>query len=82
MKSTIKLPRVAETVDEVVVTEWAVSVGDLVEAGQVLLRVETDKAVVEVPSPISGTVVSLLAEVDEEIVTGHPIAILEQGQGQ
>jgi pyruvate/2-oxoglutarate dehydrogenase complex dihydrolipoamide acyltransferase (E2) component len=79
MKSTVKLPRVAETVDEVIVSEWLVDVGDSVAAGQVLLRVETDKAVVDVPAPISGTVIALLAKVDEEISTGHPIAILEQG---
>jgi len=79
MKSTIKLPRVAETVDEVIITEWAVRVGDFVTAGQVLVRVETDKAVVDVPAPIAGTVVALLASVDDEISTGHPIAIVGQG---
>ena len=80
MKSTVKLPRVAETVDEVVVTEWLVAVGDVVDAGQMLLQVETDKAVVEVPTPISGTVVELLVQLDDEIATGHPIAVLEQGE--
>lgn len=78
MRSTIKLPRVAETVDEVVVSEWLVDLGDVVAQGQALLRVETDKALVEVPSPIGGVVIEKLVEVDEEISTGHPILIVEQ----
>lgn len=77
MKSTVKLPRVAETVDEVVISEIEVEVGAVVAAGDVLMRVETDKALVEVPSPISGTVVELLVAVDDEVLTGHPIIVIE-----
>jgi len=77
MKSTVKLPRVAETVDEVVISEIEVEVGAVVAAGDVLMRVETDKALVEVPSPISGTVVELLVSVDDEVPTGQPIIVIE-----
>ena len=77
MKSTVKLPRVAETVDEVVVSEIEVEVGAVVAAGDVLMRVETDKALVEVPSPISGIVGELLVAVDDEVLTGHPIIVIE-----
>lgn len=77
MKSTVKLPRVAETVDEVVVSEIEVEVGAVVAAGDVLMRVETDKALVEVPSPISGKVAELLVAVDDEVLTGHPIIVIE-----
>jgi pyruvate/2-oxoglutarate dehydrogenase complex dihydrolipoamide acyltransferase (E2) component len=79
VRSTVKLPRVAETVNEVVVMEWLVSVGDSVIEGQPLLRVETDKAMVEVPSPIGGTVVEVLVAIDDEISTGHPIIVVERG---
>jgi len=79
VRSTVKLPRVAETVNEVVVMEWLVSVGDSVIEGQPLLRVETDKAMVEVPSPIGGTVMEVLVAVDDEIATGHPIIVVERG---
>lgn len=79
MRATIKLPRVAETVDEVVVSEWLVDQGDVVAQGQALMRVETDKALVEVPSPVDGVVVEKLVHVDEEISTGHPILIVERG---
>lgn len=79
MRATIKLPRVAETVDEVVVSEWLVDQGDVVAQGQALMRVETDKALVEVPSPVDGVVAEKLVHVDEEISTGHPILIVERG---
>lgn len=77
MKSTVKLPRVAETVDEVVISEIEVQVGSQVAAGDILMRVETDKALVEVPSPIAGTVVELLVSIDDEVGTGAPIIVIE-----
>ena len=77
MQITVKLPRVAETTNEVVVLEWKVAVGDTVVEGQILMTAETDKAIVEVPAPMGGVIVELLVEVDEEIPTGHPIVLLE-----
>lgn len=77
MRMTVKMPRAADTVDEVVVTEWVVSPGDTVTVGDPLLRVETDKALVDVPSPVAGTLVEQLVAIDDEIATGTPIAIIE-----
>lgn len=77
MRMTVKMPRAADTVDEVVVSEWIVSVGAVVGSGDPILRVETDKALVEVPAPVAGTVTELLVAVDDEIATGTPIAVIE-----
>lgn len=77
MRMTVKMPRAADTVDEVVVSEWIVAVGSEVSAGDPLLRVETDKALVEVPAPVAGTLVEQLVDVDAEIATGVPIAVIE-----
>lgn len=77
MKSTVKLPRVAETVDEVVISELVVEPGSSVVAGDILMRVETDKAVVEVPAPVGGRVVEILVSVDDEVATGTPIVVIE-----
>ncbi len=77
MRSTVKMPRAADTVDEVVVSEVLVAPGVAVQAGDPLLRVETDKALVDVPSPIAGTVVEIHVAVDDEVATGAPIVILE-----
>jgi pyruvate dehydrogenase E2 component (dihydrolipoamide acetyltransferase) len=76
MRVTVKLPRLGETVDEVIVMEWAVAVGENVAEGGALLRVETDKAVVEVPSPVAGQLVEQLVHDGDEITTGEPVATL------
>lgn len=77
MRMTVKMPRAADTVDEFIVSEWVVPVGSPVVAGDPLMRVETDKALVEIPSPVSGTLVEQLAAIDDEITTGQPIAVIE-----
>jgi len=77
MKFTVKMPRAADTVDEVVVSEWVAGEGMAVSEGDPILRVETDKALVEVPAPVTGVVLSHLVAVDDEIATGTPIAVIE-----
>ena len=77
MKMTIKMPRVGDTVDEVYLVQWNKAVGDVIAVGDSLMEVETDKASVEVPSPISGTVISVLVVIDEEVSTGAPIVEIE-----
>jgi pyruvate/2-oxoglutarate dehydrogenase complex dihydrolipoamide acyltransferase (E2) component len=74
---TVKMPRAADTVDEVVVSEWIAEAGAAVAAGETLLTVETDKALVEVPAPVAGQLVERLVAVDDEITTGTPIAVIE-----
>ena len=53
----VKLPDVGEGVAEAEVVEWHVAKGDHVVEDQVLAAVMTDKATVEIPSPVSGTVI-------------------------
>lgn len=77
MKVTVKMPRAADTVDEVVVMEWVVGGGTDVAEGDAILRVETDKALVEVPAPVAGVLSAQLVAVDDEITTGTPIAVIE-----
>jgi pyruvate/2-oxoglutarate dehydrogenase complex dihydrolipoamide acyltransferase (E2) component len=77
MRSNVKMPKLGETVDEVLVLEWAVSVGDVVSAGDSLMTVETDKVEAELPSPVAGTVVELLVEIDDEVSVGTPVCTIE-----
>ena len=77
MKTNVKLQRVADTVDEVVISEWAVEIGSTVAVGDVLVRVETDQALVEVQSPVAGTVLEFLVDIDDEVTTGTPIVAIE-----
>jgi pyruvate dehydrogenase E2 component (dihydrolipoamide acetyltransferase) len=75
MPREFKLPDVGEGVAEGEIVSWLVEVGDPVEEDQPVAEVETDKAVVEVPSPVNGTVQELhydagtMVEVGEVIVT-------------
>lgn len=66
----IKLPDIGEGVADAEVVEWMVAVGDLVKEDQLLAAVMTDKATVEIPSPVSGKVVMLGAEIGERIAVG------------
>lgn len=76
-EARVVMPRVSEAIDDSYVVEWMVSVGETVAEGQVLLRVETDKAIVDIPSTASGRLVQQLAGVDDEIHTGNDVAVVE-----
>ena len=71
------MPKLGETVDEVLVLEWTVSVGDMVSAGDTLMTVETDKVEAELPSPVAGTVAELLVEIDDEVEVGTPVCAID-----
>jgi 2-oxoisovalerate dehydrogenase E2 component (dihydrolipoyl transacylase) len=75
------LPDLGEGLTEAVVVAWRVTVGDEVGLNQVLVEVETEKAVVELPSPGAGTVVELLVEAGETVAVGAPIIAIEADAG-
>lgn len=73
------LPDLGEGLQEAEIVEWMVSPGDHVVADQPLVSVETDKAVVEVPAPQSGTVTKLYGAVGDIIGVGKPLAAFAEG---
>ena len=77
MRSTLKMPKVGDAVDEVVIAEIAVEVGASVAEGQTLFVVETDKTQVEVPAPFAGTVREVLIKKGDDVKTGAPTLVLE-----
>jgi len=77
MRSTLKMPKVGDAVDEVVIAEVVVAAGAAVIEGQVLYVVETDKTQVEVPTPFAGTVREILIKAGDEVKTGAPTIVLE-----
>lgn len=78
----IKLPDVGEGVAEAELVEWNVKVGDMVREDTVLAAVMTDKATVEIPSPIDGEILWLGAEVGDTVAIGSPIVRLKvAGEG-
>lgn len=78
----VKLPDVGEGVAEAEVVEWHVTVGQSVLEDQILAAVMTDKATVEIPSPVAGTVIALGAEVGGVLAVGAELIRLEvAGEG-
>jgi pyruvate dehydrogenase E2 component (dihydrolipoamide acetyltransferase) len=75
-----KLPDLGEGLPEAEIVEWHVQVGDTVDVDQVLVSVETAKAIVEVPSPEAGTVAKRFGEPGDIIHTGEPLMAYE-GEG-
>jgi 2-oxoisovalerate dehydrogenase E2 component (dihydrolipoyl transacylase) len=73
----VKLPDVGEGVAEAEIVEWHVEVGQSVMEDQVLAVVMTDKATVEIPSPVAGTVVALGGEVGSVLAVGAELVCLE-----
>jgi pyruvate dehydrogenase E2 component (dihydrolipoamide acetyltransferase) len=76
---TFNLPDLGEGLSEVEIVNWHVAVGDRVTVDQPLVAVETDKAVVEVPSPYSGTIAALRAGVGDIVPIGQPLADFDDG---
>ena len=77
MRQTLNMPKLGDSVSEVVILEWHVATGDSVAAGDPLVSVETDKITTDVPATIAGTVVELLAQPDDEVATGAPFIVIE-----
>jgi 2-oxoisovalerate dehydrogenase E2 component (dihydrolipoyl transacylase) len=77
-----KLPDVGEGLTEADIVAWHVKPGDQVEDGQIIVEIETAKAVVELPSPWDGTVARLLAEEGQTVDVGVPIIEVEVGSGR
>jgi pyruvate dehydrogenase E2 component (dihydrolipoamide acetyltransferase) len=63
-------------------TRWLKNVGDTLTAGEPLLEVETEKAVVEIEATVSGQLVEILLQVDQEAKVGDRIAWVETGEAQ
>ena len=77
MAFEFELPDVGEGIAEGEIVEWHVSAGDRVEEDQVMADVETDKAVVDLPAPVTGTVLELHAGEGEIVPVGTVVATIE-----
>ncbi|WP_018020345.1 biotin/lipoyl-containing protein, partial [Corynebacterium ciconiae] len=70
----VAMPELGESVTEGTITSWLKSVGDTVDVDEPLLEVSTDKVDTEVPSPVAGTLLEILAEEDDTVDVGDVIA--------
>ncbi len=78
--TTFNLPDLGEGLQEAEIVTWHVGVGDHVVADQPLLSVETEKAVVEIPSPQSGRIAKLFGEAGEIVKIGEPLVEFETAE--
>ena len=70
----VEMPELGESVTEGTITQWLKAVGDTVEVDEPLLEVSTDKVDTEIPSPVAGTIVEILADEDDTVDVGAVIA--------
>ena len=78
----IKMPDIGEGIAEVELVGWHVQVGDMVREDQPLADVMTDKAAVEIPSPVAGKVLALQGQLGEMMAVGSELIRIEvEGEG-
>jgi len=74
---TFRLPDIGEGISEAEIVAWHVQLGDRVEEDQSVADMMTDKATVEMESPVSGTVVELAGEVGDQVPIGSALMVIE-----
>ena len=77
MRKEFRLPDVGEGLTEADIVSWHVKPGDTVTVNQIIVDIETAKAVVELPSPYAGTVSALLVDAGQTVDVGTPIIAVE-----
>jgi pyruvate dehydrogenase E2 component (dihydrolipoamide acetyltransferase) len=73
MAKTFRFPDVGEGITEGEIVRWLVQEGDEVKADQSFVEIETDKAIVEMPSPYAGTVLKLFVKEKDIVKVGQPL---------
>ena len=73
----VVMPKMGESITEGTILEWRKTVGESIETDEILLEIGTDKVDSEIPSPTSGRIITLLAELNEVVEVGKVIAQIE-----
>jgi len=76
-RTPVVVPTIGESITSAFIAQWFKKVGEAVSEGETLLEVDSDKASLEVPSPVSGVVVELVAEEGDEVPIGSTIAFVD-----
>jgi len=77
MREVIGMPKLGDAVEVVVIIDVLVTAGEVINEGDALVEVETDKIEVEVPSPIKGTIIEILVASGDEVPVGGPICVVD-----
>ncbi|MFT3715514.1 MAG: 2-oxoglutarate dehydrogenase, E2 component, dihydrolipoamide succinyltransferase [Gordonia sp. (in: high G+C Gram-positive bacteria)] len=76
MAHSVEMPALGESVTEGTVTQWLKQEGDTVAADEPLLEVSTDKVDTEIPSPVSGVLIKIVAHEDDVVEVGGQLALI------
>jgi 2-oxoglutarate dehydrogenase E2 component (dihydrolipoamide succinyltransferase) len=76
MATEITVPALGESVSEGTVSKWLKNIGDTVAVDEPLVELETDKVTVEVPSPVAGTLVEIVASEDSDVEVGAVLCMV------
>ncbi len=79
MPIELKVPEVGESITEVQIAQWYKQVGDRAAKDENLVEIESDKATVELPSPVSGTLTQILKQPGEPARVGEVIGYMAEG---
>lgn len=81
MSIEFKLPAVGENINEAEIGALKVAVGDVISAGQVVMEIETDKAVFELPCPDAGKIANIHVKPGDKVETGATLLTIEESAG-
>lgn len=81
MTTKVNFPKSGMGIEEGTAKRWLKSVGERVQKGDVLVEIETAKAIQEVEAPVSGKLVSILLAEGETALVNTPIAVIEEEHG-
>src|SRR5579872_1787179 len=79
MSIEFTLPAVGENIEKAEIGGLRVAVGDTIEADQIVMEIETDKAVFELPCPHAGKVTKIHVKQGQTVQTGAPLLTIEDG---
>ncbi len=82
MAYTLKMPEVGETVTEGTIERWLKQPGEKIEKYEPIVEINTDKVNVELPSPVSGTIVEIVAKEGETVLIGATLATIDEVAGE
>ncbi|MEZ5492054.1 MAG: 2-oxoglutarate dehydrogenase complex dihydrolipoyllysine-residue succinyltransferase [Gammaproteobacteria bacterium] len=82
MTIEIKAPTLPESVPDGTIATWHKQIGDTVKRDELLVDIETDKVVIEVVSPVDGTLTKIFKETGDTIVSNEAIGAVKEGDGE
>ena len=80
MSIEVKVPVLPESVADASIATWHRQVGETIARDENLVDLETDKVVLEVPSPVNGKLIEILATEGETVLSGQLLAVIEEGE--